>query len=77
MGQVMIVHDSSEMVETEEHGQISSSCNIAELESSLEAQNRVYARWRCVVSEVRPKTLTECRKERNNRPFLAKILNIF
>lgn len=77
MGQVMLVHGSSEMVESEEHGQISSSCNIAELESSLEAQNRVYARWRCVVSEVRPKTLSECRKERTKRSFLANLTNIF
>lgn len=77
MGQVMVVHDSSEMVETEEHGQFSSSCNIAELESSLEAQNRVYARWKCVVSEVRPKTLSECRKERTKRSFLANLTNIF
>lgn len=78
MGQVAIARDaSSVIVETTETGQYSSTCNIAELESSLENQNRVYVRWKSVVSEVRPKTLSECRKERNNRPFLAKILNIF
>lgn len=76
MGQVAIAREDSVIVE-HTSGQLISSCNIEDLESSLEIQNRVYSRWKCVVSEDRPKTLTECRKERNNRPFLVKLMNIF